>query len=154
MFQCENFEQARLIVKSAIKEYYTDEPIWAVEDKHKKKLVGFIRVSSYSKKNKICSITWNMCCEYLEKHSMSEAFNKIFNFLFLKKGVELIECSYYEHNSSTGIVLEEAGMIKEAVLRDRRVNEQTNEKENFVIYSISKQEFLRNSGVEELKFFG
>ena len=35
-------------------------------------------------------------------------------------------------------------MRKEAVLRDRRINEKTNEKENFVIYSINRKEFLES----------
>ena len=69
------------------------------------------------------------------------ALVEIFNFLFSKKEIELIECSYYEQNKNTSVILDEIGMTKEASLRDRRINAQTNQKENFVIYSINKQEF-------------
>lgn len=140
--KCENIAQTRMIVKSAINEYYTDEPVWAVEDKQNKNLVGYIRVINYSAKNKMCNITWAMSCKYLGCDFMKEALTQIFNFLFVKKGIELIECSYYEKNKNTGVMLDEIGMTKEAVLRDRRINEQTLEKENFVIYSINKQEFF------------
>ncbi len=138
----QNMEQTRLIVKSAINEYYTDEPTWAVEDKVNKNLVGYIKVANYSPKNKMCNITWMMSYKYWNNNFMKDALKQIFNFLFTKKNVELIECSYYEQDRNTSIILDEIGMTKEATLRDRRVNEQTNKKENFVIYSISKEEFL------------
>ena len=150
MIECESIEQTKLIIKSAINEYYTDEPIWAVEDKRKKILVGFIRVSNYSEKNKICNITWAMSCEYLKNFFMKEALIKICNFLFSKKNVELIECSYYEQNKATSIVLEEIGMTREAILRDRRINVHTNKKEDFIIYSINKQEFFEYLNSEML----
>ena len=40
-------------------------------------------------------------------------------------------------------------MRKEAVLRERRINEKTNEKENFVIYSINKQEFYQTNYIKQ-----
>ncbi len=137
-------EHVRLIVKSAINEYYTDEPTWAVEDKVNKNLVGIIKVTNYSYKNKMCNITWMMSDKYWDNNFMEDALTQIFNFLFLKKNIELIECSYYEQNNSKDIILDEIGMVKEATLRDRRVNEKTNKKENFVIYSINKNEFFEN----------
>ena len=138
----ESIEQTKLIVKSAINEYYTDEPTWAVEDKVNKNLVGVIRVTNYSKKNKMCNITWTMSYKYWDNKFMEEALKQIFKFMFTKKNIELIECSYYEQDSNTSTVLDEIGMTKEATLRDRRFNESTNKKENFVIYSISKDEFF------------
>ena len=61
-----NIDESRIILKSAINEYYTDEPIWAVEDKKNKNLVGFIRVSKYSRKNKKCHLTWAVALEECE----------------------------------------------------------------------------------------
>ena len=138
---CENIEETKLIIKSAINEFHTDESIWAVEDTHGKKLVGFIRVTNYSKKNKMCNITWAMLHRYLESGFMSDALIQVFNFLFFKKGIELIECSYYGYNKDTSNLLEEVGMTKEAVLRNRRINGQTHEREDFTIYSICRGEF-------------
>lgn len=137
-----NIEEAKITIKSAINEYYTDEPIWAVEDKTNKNLVGSIRVSNYSPKNKMCNISWIMSYKYWDTTFMKDALNQIFKFLFTKKDIELIECSYYEQNDGTNIMLEEIGMTKEAILRDRRINEKTSQKENFIIYSISKEEFM------------
>ena len=140
----EGIEKTKMIIKSAINEYYTDEPIWAVEEKENKNLVGSISVCNYSRKNKMCNISWMMSYKYWDNTFMKDALTQILKFLFTKKDIELIECSYYEENKNNSIILDEIGMRKEAVLRDRRINEKTNEKENFVIYSINRKEFMDN----------
>ena len=94
----------------------------------------------------MCNITWTMSYKYWDNKFMEDALKEIFSFLFMKKSIELIECSYYEQDNNTSIVLDEIGMTKEAVLRDRRVNENTNKKENFVIYSINRDEFFKMIG--------
>ncbi len=139
-----DINESKVILRSAINEYYTEEPVWAVEDKKTKCLVGYIRVINYSKKNKKCHLTWAVAHKYWDSNFMKDALIQIMNFLFTKKGIELIVSSYYEQNMISSIILEGIGMKKEAVLRDRRINEKTNEKENFVIYSISKQEFFQS----------
>ena len=140
----ENLNKTKLVIKSAINEYYTDEPVWAVENKWSKKIIGYIRVCNYSIKNKMCNISWVVSNEHWDDGFMKDAFTKIFNFLFTKKNIELIECSYYQQDNNSNVILDEIGMTREAVLRDRRVNEKTHKKENFVIYSISKEEFFNS----------
>ena len=147
-----NMNKTKIIIKSAIREYYTDEPIWAVEDKETKHLIGYIRVTNYSPKNKMCNITWAMSYKYWDNCFMKDALTQILNFLFTKKNIELVECSYYEQNSEYSVILESIGMTKEACLRDRRINERTNKKENFVIYSINKEEFFRTIRNKYIKF--
>jgi RimJ/RimL family protein N-acetyltransferase len=138
----ERIEKIKMEIKSAINEYYTDEPIWAVEDKENKNLVGGVRVCNYSSKNKMCNISWMMFYKYWNNSFMKDALTQVLKFLFTKKDIELIECSYYEQNENNSVILDEIGMRKEAVLRDRRFNEKTNKRENFVIYSINRKEFL------------
>lgn len=137
--------ETQKIVQSAISEYYTEEPIWAVEERKTGKLIGSIKVVSYSSKNKLCEISWEITQNCSNVNLMQQALNKVMNYLFLKKNVELIVCSYYEQNTLTGEILDSLGMKKEAVLRNRRFNAQTNQKENFVIYSIDIDEFSKVS---------
>lgn len=139
-------QKAKLVVKSAINEYYTDEPIWAIENKETKRIIGYIRVCNYSSKNKMCNLTWAMSNRHWDNGFMKDALVQIFNFMFTKRDVELIECSYYQPDDSNNVILDEIGMTKEATLRARRVNEHTKMKENFIIYSISKEEFYQNFG--------
>ena len=137
----ENINKTKIIIKSAINEYYTDEPVWAVEDKQNKQLIGFIRVCNYSRKNKICNITWSMSNKFWNSNLMKDALIQILKYLFTEKDIDLIECSYYEKDNKNACLLESVGMIKEAVLRNRRYNEKTKKFENFIIYSINKNEF-------------
>lgn len=152
----ETFEQTKVIIKSAINEYYTDEPIWAVEDKETKRLVGFIRITNYSPRNKICKITWSMLYTQKYENFVKDALVQVLKFIFTKKDVELVECSYYEandenvQNSENQNILNGIGMIKEAVLRNRRFNEKTNKKENFVIYSMDKNEFFEKNNIQNV----
>lgn len=136
-----SINETQRIVKSAMIEYYTEEPIWALEIKETKDLVGFIKVENYSPKNKICNISWAMSGKYENKALMTEALRRVMSYLFDKRGIELIECSYYEQNKQTGEILNKAGMKKEATLKERRYNEETRKKEDFIIYSIDINEF-------------
>ena len=140
-----NMSKTKLVIKSAINEYYTDEPVWAVEKCDNKQLIGYVRVSNYSEKNKMCNITWSMSNGLWDAYAMKEALIEVMNFLFNKKNIELIECSYYGQVKKYEEILNSVGMIKEAILRNRRINSKTNEKENFVIYSIVKQEFFEKN---------
>ena len=144
--------ETEIIIRSAINEYYTEEPIWAVENKENKKLLGYIRINNFSSKNKMCNITWAMSYKYWNIETMKEALSQVLDFLFTKKNIELVECSYYEQNNLNNTLLEEIGMVKEATLRDRRFNEITNQKENFVIYSINKEEFFEKNLVVNKQF--
>ena len=40
IIESNSLEETKIIVKSAINEYYTDEPTWAIEDKQKKPADG------------------------------------------------------------------------------------------------------------------
>lgn len=139
-------DEIQRIIKSAIIEFYTEEPIWAVEEKKTNTIIGTIKVKSYSEKNKFCNLSWKMYNKSSNINLMQQALNKVMNYLFLKRNVELIESSYYEQNALTGQVLDNIGMTKEAVLRNRRLNTATNKKENFVIYSINAEEFCKVNG--------
>lgn len=137
-----NLDETELIIKSAITEFETKEPVWAVEDKKLKKLVGFIKVSNYSTKNKMCNLTWTMAKNYWETSYMKEALEKIMNFMFVNEKMELINGEYFEQNKITGNILESVGMIKDGILRNRRINPVTKERESLVMCSITKDEFL------------
>lgn len=137
----ESKKQAQLIVKSAMVEYYTEEPIWALEYRQTKDLFGFIKIDNYSYKNKICNISWAMTDKYYDMNLMTQALDRVIKYLFDKKQIELIECSYYDQNKEIDKILDNVGMKKEAVLKSRRINTKTRKKEDYVIYSISINDF-------------
>ena len=146
-----NIYETKSIIESNIKEYYSDEPVWAVKDNKNNNLVGFVKITNYSIKNKMCEIVWTMAHEYWNTYFMREALIKVMNFLFIERKIELIQCTYYETNKISGAILESLGMQKDAILRDRRINEITKQKENFVICSINKQEFYNKNDRKLIK---
>ena len=133
--------ETQKIVESAMIEYNTEEPIWALEEKQTKDIFGFIKIDNYSPKNKICNISWAMIDDNGKEILITQALKKVVDYLFEKRGIELIECSYYEHNKEAGEILNNVGMKREAVLKQRRFNEQTNTKEDYIIYSIDINDF-------------
>ncbi len=122
-------------------EYNTEEPMWALELKQTKEFVGFIKIDNYSPKNKMCKISWGMINNYENEKLIIQALKTVMNYLFERKSIELIECSYYGNNRETDKILDNVGMTKEAVLKQRRFNEKTNTREDYVIYSIAANEY-------------
>jgi len=52
----------------------------------------------------------------------------------------LVEARHIIENPASDRVMEKAGMHKDAVLRDRRINKHTRERKNSIIYSMTKEE--------------
>ena len=141
IYENESKIETQRIIESAIMEYNTEETMWALEGKHTKDLFGFIKVDNYSPKNKICKIYWGAKNYFDNEKMITQALKIVMNYLFKRKGMELIECTYYGHNKETDEILDNIGMTKEAVLKQRRYNEKTNKREDYVIYSIAANEF-------------
>ena len=133
--------EMKMIINSAIMEYHTEETIWALEEKNTKELFGFIKIDNYSPKNKMCKISWATLESNKNELLITQALKKVMNYLFNKKDIELIECSYYGQSKEPGEILNNIGMKKEAVLKHRRFNENTKKKEDFIIYSIDINDF-------------
>lgn len=132
----ESKSKIQKLVESAIIEYHTEEPIWALEQKQTQNLFGFIKIENYSPKNKICKISWALIDSYNNEEMIIQALKRVIYYLFKKKRIELVECSYYGQNRETDKILNNVGMKKEAVLKHRRYNEETKLYEDYYIYSI------------------
>ena len=136
-------DETQRIIESAMIEYYTEEPMWVLEKKHTKEVFGFIKIDKYSPKNKFCNISWAIVDNCRNEALFTQACLRIINYLFHKKGIEVIECSYYDEQNQTGEILNKIGMKKEAVLSKRRYNELTKRREDYVIYSIDVEAFKK-----------
>lgn len=84
--------------------------------------------------------------KYIEKHYMEEALNCVLEYIFNEKGLNMVVSKFYDGNEEITnfktTILDTIGMKKEAVLRNRKINEKTGILENQVIYSITKDEFF------------
>lgn len=70
----------------------------------------------------------------------SEALRVVIEYLLNDCDFHLIECRHISGNPASGRVMEKAGMHKDAILRDRRVNKFTGKRNDSIIYSITKSE--------------
>ena len=139
-------EETRKMVSSYIYEYEANELAWAIEEKEGHSAIGFINALEVSNLNEYCNIKFGIAFKYIEKHYMEEALNCVLEYIFNEKKFNMVVSKFYDGNKEiTGYkteILETIGMKKEAVLRNRKINEKTGIIENQVIYSITKDEFL------------
>lgn len=142
----QSVEQTKKLVSSYIYEYEADELVWAIEEKESKSVIGFINALEVSNLNKYCNIKFGIAFRLIEKHYMEEALNCVLEYIFKEKNLNMVVSKFYDGNEEVKKikekVLESIGMKKEAVLRNRKINEKTQIIENQVIYSITKEEFI------------
>lgn len=142
----QSVDQTKKLVSSYIYEYEADELVWAIEEKESKSVIGYINALEVSNLNKYCNIKFGMAFRFIEKHYMEEALNCVLEYIFKEKNLNMVVSKFYDGNEDVKEIkekiLESIGMKKEAVLRNRKINEKTQIIENQVIYSITKEEFL------------
>ena len=142
----ESVEQTKKMVSSYIYEYEANELVWAIEEKQSNSAIGFINALEVSNLNKYCNIKFGVAFKYIEKHYMEEALNCVLEYIFSEKNFNMVVAKFCDGNKEITnyktAILEGIGMKKEAVLRNRRINEKTGIIENQVIYSITKDEFF------------
>ena len=142
----ESVEQTRAMVSSYTYEYEADELVWAIEEKQSNSVIGFINALEVSTLNKYCNIKFGIAFRYIENHYMEEALNCVLEYIFKEKNFNMVVSKFWDGNEELtnfkSEILKNIGMKKEAVLRNRKINEKTGIIENQVIYSITKNEFF------------
>lgn len=129
-------------IECAIEDYGSYESCWAIEKKESHTVIGFIRILNASLKNKQCAISWGLGEEYWKLGYSEEILNCLFNFLFNNHPFDIIIAKYYSNIASSNPILENVGMKRDAILRNRRINSITGNKESLIVYSILKEEFI------------
>ena len=141
-----SIEETRKMVSSYICEYEANELAWAIEEKQSHSAIGYINALEVSTLKEYCNIKFGIGLNYIEKHYMEEALTCVLAYIFNEKNLNMVVSKFYDGNKEITnyktAILEGIGMKKEAVLRNRRINEKTGIIENQVIYSITKDEFF------------
>lgn len=137
----QNVDETKKMVNSFVKEFELGEPIWAMEEKETHQIIGFIQVTELSKQNQRCEINFGMMKEKINYISAEAAIKTTISYL-QEEGYQLVISKFYDENEEwTKIkseILEKAGMKKEAILKDRKIDRLTGKKENYLIYSTIK----------------
>lgn len=137
-----NIEETKKIIQAGLGDEGEDIFTWAIVMKEANIPVGFVRIYEAVPKDKICKLTWTVEKKLRHKGISNEAIRKVMEYMFEKKGFELIVVEYFSPlDELSKPVLEELGMKKEAELRQRKIYQKTGEKINKIIYSITKEEY-------------
>jgi ribosomal-protein-alanine N-acetyltransferase len=79
--------------------------------------------------------------KWWNKGYATEALKEILNYLFFSEEFYLVEAKYNSENVPSGKLLQKVGMKQDGVLRDRRLNKETGERNDLVICSVLKTEY-------------
>lgn len=140
----ENIDETKNLLTEWIDSYKEDKFKWIIELKEDNIAIGGIDVVKLDKKRSICEIAYCIGSKFWSKGYVTEALNKIMDYMFNDCDIFLIEARHHKTNVASGKVMEKCGMIKEAELRSRAYNRESKQLESLVIYSITKDEFIKN----------
>ena len=135
-----DYEETKEIINNWIKNYDNGSYNWVVELKYTKEIIGNIEVISASKKHNNCEIGYVYGSKYWGNGYATEALRKVIKYLLTECNFHLVEARHLASNPASGRVMAKAGMKKEAVLRGRRFNKETNKYDDLIVYSIIKEE--------------
>lgn len=139
-----NVIETRALLRGAIIDAENGAPIWFVEDKNAKTIIGYTKVSAISKKDKKCEIAFYFVEKRRKDSSPEEVLKEIIKYLLTEEKFEIIITKFYdrskENTECVTNVLEGIGMKRDGVLRNRMINSK-GEKINKIIYSILKEEW-------------
>lgn len=133
-----NIEETKTVIQNWINEYETGSYNWVVELKENKEIIGNISAVHFRKKDLNCEIGYCYGSKYWGKGYGTEALKRVIEFFLNECNLHLVEARHISGNPASGRVMEKAGMKKEAVLKDRRMNKYTKELNDLVVYSVMK----------------
>lgn len=133
-------EETKEIISMWISEYADDNFNWIVELKETHEVVGNISVNEKSRKHNNCEIGYVYGSKFWGNGYATEALRKVLEYLLVDCDFHLVEARHYESNPASGKVMEKAGMIKDGVLRERRLKKNSEEYDNLVVYSMTKSD--------------
>ena len=136
-----SIEETESIIQSWIKEYNNGSLNWIVELKDTHEVIGSICAITVSKKHDTAELAYCYGSKFWGRGYATEALRTVIDYLLSDCGLYLIEARHISGNPASGRVMEKAGMHRDAVLRDRRINKVTKERNDSIIYSITKEEF-------------
>ena len=144
-----NIEETKEIITEWINSYKEDKFQWIIELKEEGIAIGGINVVKISKSNNICEVGYCIGSKFWGKGYTTEALKKVLEYLFLECNFSLIEAEHHKSNIASGKVMLKSGMIKDGELRNRAINRKTNELENIVVYSITKDEYIKQKTLKK-----
>ena len=130
--QMKNFVEAMSRQKNA----------WVLIEKESNDIVGYVTFDIPYELLKVGEVGYVIGEKYQGNKYSYEALKYLLQIYFTEYGLYLIEAKYNASNKASEQILQRLGFKKEAVLRGRRMNFLTGERNDMVICSIDREEML------------
>ena len=105
-------------------------------------IIGNISVDDSFASLEMCEIAYMLGSSWWNKGYASEALKKVLNYLFCHEGFYLVEAKYNITNSSSAKSLQKLGMKQDGILRARRIDKESGERNDLVVCSLLKSEYV------------
>ena len=135
----EILEDSKESIKLFMSKYDDNLFHWAVLIKDSNELIGDIAVNCIDNRNNNCEVGYQFGSKYWGKGYATETLKAVLDYLLNDCEFYLVECSHTSSNITSGMVMKKAGMIKDAILSNRRYNKYTNKYEDLIVYSKVKK---------------
>ena len=139
-----NVIEAKALINSILKENEDGIIFWIIEDKESQDIIGYIKLSTGTIKDKKRELTFYFLKGHREDGTPEEVLKTVIDYIFSKEKYETIITKFYDRNErNTKLVhniLVNVGMSREGILRNRLIND-AGKKIDKYIYSILKEEW-------------
>lgn len=142
----ESVQAAADNLKKWIADYEQGSYHWCVQSKNSGKLIGRISVVVHWR-NHYCEAGYCYGEEYWNKGYATEALEAVLQFLLIDCDFHTVEAKTHSENRASEKVMKKAGMIKEAVLKERCYIPEEDRYDDLVCYYINKQSLKRDESV-------
>lgn len=129
------------VVLGWIRAYYENAFNWGVELKDSHELIANITVNAMNVKHGYAEIGYCYGSKFWGNGYATEALRKVLYYLLFDCDFRIIQLSHLSGNPASGRVMQKAGMVYDATLGKRRINKNTKEVNDVVIYSITKEDW-------------
>ena len=138
----QNVLETKELIEKLISKYNENYYNWVIELKSTHEIIGNITANHVSKKNLNCEVGYSFGSKFWGHGYATEALKKVIDFFLNDCNLYLVEAYHSKSNEASERVMEKAGMKKEATLRSRAMNKITNELEDLICYSITKDDII------------
>ena len=116
---------------------------WVIVDKRLEKIVGYITVDVPYEQLGVGEIGYVIGERYQRQGYAMEAIHCILTEYLINKKLYLIEAKCNESNHASLKLIERSGFRAEGRLRGRRVNLLTGQRNDLLVFSITRDEFMK-----------
>ncbi len=135
-----NIEETKSVIQSWINEYEKGSYNWIVELKDTHEVIGSISAITISKKHSTAELGYCYGSKFWNQGYATEALRAVTEYLLTECDLYLIEARHISGNPASGKVMLKARMHQDAILKNRRINKYTKERNDSIIYSITKED--------------